>query len=275
MHRNMRTALAGVALWSAAALAQAATLDQRTLDAWNNYVGQTRARMAPQARSEGQFLWADGTPERIAQIRRGKILVAPVGASHPKRVANGLIHDWIGAAFLPNTTLAETLNVIKDYGRYKDYYQPLIVDSQALGGDGEEYRFSIVIVNQSLFSRTAIRSQCDDAYFRLDARRWYSTGSSESVREIENYGAAAERELPVGEGSGYIWRLHTVSRYEERDGGVYVEREIIVLSRDVPAAVRWVIDPMVNRLSRASLMTSLAQTRAAVLANVGAFVVGQ
>jgi len=43
---------------------------------------------------------------------------------------------------------------------------------------------------------------------------------------------------PEGEGTGLIWR-----RFEERDGGVYVEVEAIALSRDVPASLRWLVEP--------------------------------
>lgn len=50
----------------------------------------------------------------------------------------------------------------------------------------------------------------------------------------------------------------------ERDGGVYVEFEAIGLSRDIPASMRWLIDPIVRRVSRRSLLTSLQQTEKAV-----------
>jgi hypothetical protein len=55
---------------------------------------------------------------------------------------------------------------------------------------------------------------------------------------------------------------------EERDGGVYIELEAMVLSRDIPAALRWVVDPIVRRVSRSSLETSLQQTADAVRTSV-------
>jgi hypothetical protein len=70
--------------------------------------------------------------------------------------------------------------------------------------------------------------------------------------------------LPVGEGRGIIWNLAGITRYLERDGGVYLEFEAMGLSRDIPASVRWFVEPMVRRLSRASLVTSLEQTEKAV-----------
>jgi hypothetical protein len=264
---DIRAISAVILFLSVPAQSGAAALDTRTLDAWNDYIRQANSRMMERTRSHGQFLWIDEVPDRRLQVHSGQILVAPIGPNHPKRVPSGLIHDWIGAAFLPKVTLEDALAAVKDYSRYKEFYQPLIVDSEPLTREGAEYKFSIVIVNKTLFSRTALHSECRDSYFQIDARRWYSVGYSTSIQEIENYGQAAERELPPGEGSGYIWRLYTFSRFEERDGGVYVEREVIVLSRDIPGALRWLLGPIVEHLSSNSLSTSLLQTREAVLSN--------
>ena len=255
----------GFLLLSSATLSRAAVLDGRTLDAWNDYMCQASARMTAHVLAHSQFLWVDEMPGLRAQVRNGEVRVAPGGGGHPMRVPLGLIHDWLGVAFLPNATVEDTLRVVTDYNRYREFYQPLVTQSTSLGSDGANHKFSLVIVNKTLFSETALQAECDDSYFQLDHKRWYSVGSCDSVREIENYGKTAARELPPNEGSGYIWRLASLSRFEERDGGVYVEREILALSRDLPGGLRWFLEPIVNRLSRSSLSTSLLQTRQAVL----------
>ena len=84
------------------------------------------------------------------------------------------------------------------------------------------------------------------------------------MREIENYGASNQRELTDGQGKCLLWRFFSIARFEEREGGVYVELEAIALSREIPVSLRWVIEPIVNRLSRSSLMASLRQTEDAV-----------
>jgi hypothetical protein len=65
-------------------------------------------------------------------------------------------------------------------------------------------------------------------------------------------------------GSGYIWRLYSLSRFEQRDGGVYIELEAIALSRNVPASLHWLVNPIVRRVSRNSLELSLQKTAEAV-----------
>ena len=84
------------------------------------------------------------------------------------------------------------------------------------------------------------------------------------MQEIRHYGKSDEQVLPPDQGKGFIWRLYSVTRFEERDGGVYVELEAIALSRDIPVALRWVVNPMVRRVSKNYMLTSLQQMEGAV-----------
>ncbi|MBV9504171.1 MAG: hypothetical protein JO323_04110, partial [Acidobacteriia bacterium] len=85
------------------------------------------------------------------------------------------------------------------------------------------------------------------------------------IREIQGYGHPDERLLPPNTGSGFIWRIRSITRYEERDGGVYLELEAMALTRDIPASVAWMVKPVVNHLSTNSLMATLRQTHDAVV----------
>jgi hypothetical protein len=46
--------------------------------------------------------------------------------------------------------------------------------------------------------------------------------------------STTEHPYPECRRPGFVWREATVQRLEERDGGVYVELEVIVLSRADP-----------------------------------------
>jgi hypothetical protein len=126
------------------------------------------------------------------------------------------------------------------------------------------------MLNKSLFAKTALASEWNDRYIRVDDWRWYSVAQGTRRQEIEDYGSPGECELPLNEGSGYIWRLYSFSRLERRDDGVYVELEVIALSRDIPGGLRWLIDPIVRRVSRGSHFTSLIETQGAVRSEAGA-----
>jgi len=97
-----------------------------------------------------------------------------------------------------------------------------------------------------------------------DEHRWYAYSNTTSIREIEKFGTPEEHKLPEDEGTGLIWRLSSITRLEERDGGVYAELEAYALSRDIPAAFRLIVNPIVRRVSRDSLAVSLHQTQVAI-----------
>ena len=56
----------------------------------------------------------------------------------------------------------------------------------------------------------------------------------------------------------------------QRDGGVYIEIELIGLSRSIPWAFRWWIQPLAERLPRNILRVTTSNTRDAVIRQVGA-----
>ena len=240
-----------------------ADLKPESLAAWDQYVRSSDAAMQASLHSGKSFLWIDEVPDRRRRVHAGEILAASVGQS-PKQVPSGLIHHWIGAAFLPNTSLGDVLAVVRDYAHYKDYYRPTVANSSAIQVTPALDRFSMLLMNKPLFVTIAIENECESTHAQAGIGRWYSIATSVRVQEIEDYGQPSERKLPAGEGSGYIWKLHTITRTEEADGGVYLEVEAMALSRDIPAGARWMVDPIVRRVSKGAMVTSLRQTLGAV-----------
>src|SRR5260370_22472004 len=118
----------------------AAELKPETLRAWDQYVQGAEARMKARLGAGQVFLWADEDPNRAARLRQGEIQVAPMAGHGSKSVQNGLIHDWIGAAFIPNTSLQKLLDVVHDYKRFKEFYKPVVVDARLIQRSGEEER---------------------------------------------------------------------------------------------------------------------------------------
>jgi hypothetical protein len=242
----------------------AASLGPATSQAWDDYVDSANRRMEQRLTPDRPFLWVDEVPDRLARVRAGEVLVSPASEQNPRRVPSGLIHDWIGAVFIPNATLAGVVQVVSDYARYKDFYNPTVVESKPIATGEETGRFSLLLINKSLLSKTAFDTDYESCFFRVDAQRGYSISSTTRIQEVEEYGTPLQHLLPVGEGRGLIWKLFSIARYVERDGGVYVELNAIALSRDIPASFRWLVEPVVRRVSRGALLTTLQQTESAV-----------
>jgi hypothetical protein len=245
-------------------LSSAIELRPGAVKAWDDYVRSADLRM--QTRLDGQrpFLWTDESPDRRLRIRRGEILVAPVAGHGTQNVPDGLIHDWIGAVFIPNAKFESLFAVVHDYDRYKEIYKPVVADSKKLACTATDQEFSMTWQRRVLFVNAAMEGKFQARDFAVDARRGYNVADTRQVQEIERYGHPDEHLLPPGQGNGYIWRLHSIAKYEQRDEGVYLELEAIVLTRDIPASLRWLVSPAVNRLSINSLTTTLRQTRDAV-----------
>ncbi len=244
----------------APSLAHGAELRQETLVRWNAYLDAVRSQSA----SQTPFLWVDQYPERLQSVRDGEILVSSSEKENPKPVAAGLIHDWVGATFFPSANINDVLSTARDYSNYKEYYKATVVDSRLLGSNGPCEKYSMRVVNKEVVAETALDMEYETCYFKIDDRRWYSTTHTTRVQEVRHYGRPDEQDLPPDHGSGYIWRLYSVARFEQRDGGTYVEVEAIALSRDIPTGLRWVVNPIVRRVSRNSMLVSLQQMKQAV-----------
>ena len=248
----------------------AAELQPATRSAWQAYLQTAQARTQARLAEGAHFLWTDEGAGREQMLHDGSILVSPGTGNGTQAVPGGLIHDWIATMFIPNANLAGVLRVAHDYGDYKQFYKPAIVDSKLLASAGGEGSFEMRSLHRVLLMTAVMDSRFVTQDVPVDGKRWYIVADATRVQEVENYGQPNQRVLPPDQGKGYIWRLHTVTRYEERNGGVYVEMETIALSRDVPVAVRWMVNPVVAHFSRTELMTSLRKTREAVTAGLGA-----
>jgi hypothetical protein len=254
---------AALLILAASLTSKGSELTPETLQAWNGYVQSQTARASGYS-NDKPFLWADQSPDRLRHLHKGESVVAPFG-ENPHRVPHGLIHHWIGAIFLPGTRLDEVLSVVRDYSKYKDFYAPNVVDSQLFRRTDTEDTFSLRLLNKAVVSKFAVDTEFRDTFKRIGENRCYSVSYSTRVREVEHYGLFDEHEVPSNTGRGLIWQLYSISRFEQRDGGVYIELEAVALSRDVPGALRWVVDPIVRRTSRSSMQVSLQKTQGAVL----------
>lgn len=262
--------LAAITL-SAATLgtARAADLQPATLTAWNMYLEQIDSEIEQRAAGQVPFLWIDESPDRAARIRRGEVVVAPMVGHGSESVPHGLIHDWVGAIFTPGATLDSLWAVVHDYNDYQQIYRPVVTASRTLACTDKSQEFQMIWQRKVMFVSAAMQGHYQAHDVRLDAYRGYNVAEAVEIREISGYGHKDERLLPPDTGSGFIWRIRSITRYEERDGGVYLELRAIALTRDIPASLAWMVNPVVNHLSVNSLTATLRETRDAVMAPRG------
>ncbi len=154
--------------------------------------------------------------------------------------------------------------MLNDYAEYNRFYNPAVVVAKLLDSTGKQQRFSLEMAEKVAFVTAAIDSEYVSQTVRVDEHHWYTIISSTRIQQIEDYGRAKQHTLPPDQGSGYVWRLYAVLRFEERDGGVYAECEAIVLSRDIPFEFEWLVKPILQHLPRNAMDAILHKTRDAV-----------
>jgi hypothetical protein len=236
-------------------------LKPRTVEAFDKYMQAAQARFDASLRA-GAFLWVDASPERRRAVREGKILAEPTNQTGDIEIPDGLIHDWTGAVFVPGATLAGALRMVEDYGNHKNIYRPEVIDSRVLSRNGDDFHIFLRLVKKQILTVT-LDTEHDVHYGRLDGARAYSKSFTTRISQVDDPGPN-ERDLPPGNDHGFLWRLDSFWKFEERDGGVYLECQAISLSRDVPVGLGWLINPIVRSLPRESLTNTLRETRQAL-----------
>ena len=228
----------------------AVRLKPQTVQAFSAYVREAEAGMEQSLAGTGPFLWCD-LGERPRPIRRGEIVAESWSGQGPVEVPNGLIHDWIGAVFIPGTTVKETLAMIQDYDNHKNVYQPEVI------------KIYLRLLKKKVIT-VILDTYHDVKYGSLDRTRWFCRSHTTRISEVEDAGSPNERVLSPDTGHGFLWRLYSYWRFQEQKGGVFTECRAVSLTRDVPFGLGWVIEPIIQQLPKESLINTLGATRRAL-----------
>jgi hypothetical protein len=212
----------------------AAELKQVTLDAFHHYVAATENRMTGEIGGSSGFLWIDRLPPQqretaLAQLRQGQVITQRLETfenGQPIPIPSGMVHHWLAIVFVPGVNLAQTIVQQQNFDRSAEIYGPDIQRSKLLGAHGDDFRIYYRLHRHVMIASPTYNVNCDIRFFPLDGDREYSRSYSTRIAEVIDPGTPEEREKPVGLDLGYLWRLNTYTRYEERDGGVYIQTEI-------------------------------------------------
>ena len=242
----------------------AADLHPKTIAAFDRYIALTETRL----QKDPAFLWIDSLPASRRQqvrdqIRRNELAIERLTTRDGSReidVPDGMIHHWIGTAFVSGATIDQALTVLQSYDKHQQIYAPTVAGSKLLAHDGDRFRFFLRFMMKKVI--TVVVNSEHEARFRRPANdRAEGWIASTRIAEVENPGTPDEREKPVGHDGGYLWRLNTYWRLLARDGGLYIQCESVSLTRGIPIGLGWVVGPFVTSIPRESLTFTLDTTR--------------
>jgi len=251
--------------------ASAAELKQKTTTAFDRYVAATEARFANELRPGGTFLYVDGLSadakaKAYEQLKQGEVLVEKLETKAPgvsSDVPDGMVHHWVGLIFIPGATLASTLPIVKDYDRRAELYKPDVSASRTISHNGDDFKMFLRL-HQKKFTTVDFNTTYNVHWGQVDPTKVFSNSISARIAEVKDPAKPDGEELPVGSGHGYLWRLNTYWRFEEKDGGVYLQCEALSLTRDMPTGLGWLLKPLVTSIPKQSLNRALGQTRKVV-----------
>ena len=247
-----------------AAPAAGAELQNRTIQAFDRYVRLTEARLNGSA----PFLWIDGLPdakrrEALDTVRQQQLSIERLETKDNGReidVPDGMIHHWVGTAFVPGASIDEALALLQNYDAHQRIYAPTVAASKLRSRDGDRFRFFLRFVMKKVIT-VVVNSEHEGVFRRPATDRAEGWIHSTRIAELENAGTPMEREKRVGNDGGYLWRLNTYWRLQARDGGLYIHCESVSLSRGIPLGFGWIVGPFVTSIPRESLTFTLETTR--------------
>ena len=247
-------------------------LKEETATAFDRYITLTEERNAAELKAGTPFLWNDSLPEAeshaaFESVRHGTTRIEKrqtLDQGKEIHCPSGMIHHWEALSFIPNATVDDVLKILEDYDHHSEYYKPDVEQSKTLQHDGNHYRVFLRFRRHKVIT-VVLNTTHDVNYFRDSATRAHSRSSAVKIAEVDSAGSNDEREKAPGDDGGFLWRMETWWRLEERDGGVYIQSEVVSLTRDIPTGLGWMVGPFVSGIPKESLAFTMDATRKAVL----------
>lgn len=243
--------------------AKTVRLSAQTLAAFDSYIVEAESAMQSCFRGTTPFLSPESKAEPSQRAQDSHVSAQFWSSEGPVHVPDGLIHDWIGAAFAPGATVSETLALIQDYDNHKEIYKPEVIDSRLLTREGNDFKIFLRLRKKKVI--TVVLDTCHEVHYaEVTPTQWTCQSLTTSIREVEHAGTPKEAVSDPDTGYGYMWRLNSYWNLQERDAGVWLECRAISLSRDIPKGLAWIIEPIVRKLPRESLIHTLEATQQAL-----------
>jgi hypothetical protein len=245
----------------------AAKLQDDTLAAWELYRERTEARIEEELSSSRGFLvldfFDDAERSKARSAMRSGVFITKLKTLNVEggdvKIPDGLVHHWYGAVFVPGAKLADVVAWEQDYDRHEEYFDE-VEESRLVSRNGDVFDIFLRLRRKKVIT-VHYNTEHEVAYRTLGPDRVASRSTATRIAELEDVRTNREREKPVGDDRGYLWRLNSYWRFKQEEGGVVVECESVSLSRTIPTAFRWVVKPFINSVPKESLEATLLPLR--------------
>jgi hypothetical protein len=223
-------------------------LAPETAGAFEAYVKSAEHGLDARWSGHAPFLSLDTSPDDEKKLLNGELVIRPAGTPNPREAPGGLMHDWVGALYIPNTSIDKVIAVLQDFDRHSQIY-PEIVRSRLVSRQGNDFVGYWRLERKQQFV-PAVFDVTDEAHYReIAPGKWICRSYANDIREVQDAGSLNEKDSPLGEGM------------QASGNGVLAECRTISLSRNVPNGMGWIVRPFIRNVPRESLASTLQNTR--------------
>lgn len=236
-------------------------LSPQTVSEFDRYAQGVEATLQERWSGKKNFLSIEDDPATKQRVLSGELFIHQMNNGHPVDVTNGLIHDWLGAIYMPGTSIQRVLEVLENFDRHKDIY-PSIAKSRTIRRDGNNIKGYWQLQQKGLVP-VILDVDLDVHYSEVAPGKWKGQSYARNITEVDTGLFSRGHKFPVGEGHGFLWRLYGYWSLEAYQGGVLAECRTLSLSRDIPPGLAWAVGPYAQKMPQQSLESTLKDTRKA------------
>ncbi|MBV8866056.1 MAG: hypothetical protein JO210_11725 [Acidobacteriaceae bacterium] len=235
-------------------------LSPETVAAFEAYTRQVESQLNERWNGQKKFLYIEDDPRNEQQVLSGELFIKQMSNGHPIEIKDGLIHDWLGAVYIPNTPVEKVITILEDFDRHAEIY-PAVSKSHTLQRDENNVKGYWRLQQKRGLIPVILDVEEDAHYTRLAPGKWKGQNYARSITEVDTSLFTRGRKFPLGEGHGYLWRLYGYWSLESFKSGVLAECRTLSLSRDIPQGLAWAVGPYVQKMPQDSLTSTLKETR--------------
>jgi hypothetical protein len=234
-------------------------LSQVTQKDYQKYLSGVESELASRWQGVRPLLSVDQDSGDKARVHKGELAIVELSNSKIPSVRNGLVHDWVGTAFIPGVTVDRVISILSDFDHHKDFY-PDVEQSSLVSRQGNRVTGRWRLKRTKIITvELEVDQQAD--YIQLAPGVWTVRSHATQIREVQFPGEAGEKLFPDGEGNGFLWRMDSYWTLRQEADGVYAECRSVSLSRSIPVSLAWMIKPLLESMPRESLASTLRSTR--------------
>jgi hypothetical protein len=264
--------ISALLLCGPATVSFAVELKQQTLDAYHKYVRITESRIAADLAQNNHLTWLDRLPadrrhSAEARLRNGDILIETLetrdNGGREIDIPDGTVHHWVGGVLIRGATVQAALRLVEDYDHHDVTYRPNVIKSKLIERNGPDFKVFLRFYKKKVVT-VVLNNTFVVHYETVDPNRVWSRSRAVKIGEVVDASNPDGPERPFGRDHGYLWGSDSFWRFQQQDGGVYIEMETITLTRDIPTGFGWIVGPIVKSLPREAVTDTLGATRAAL-----------